>query len=260
MDVFRNVFPPGLAVLVVIAVCGCKAKPDTEPGNVIENSIGMRLAYIPAGEFMMGSEVDEKGRQDEEYQHTVKLTKAFRIGVTEVTQAQWREVMGNNPSNFKGDDLPVEKISWNSVTAFCKKVSEKEGKTYRLPTEAEWEYACRAGASGAFGGTGNIDEMGWYEGNSEQKTHPVGTKQPNAWGLYDMHGNVSEWCSDYYEPEYPDGEVVDPIGPEKGKYRVVRGGSWGYFSRSARCAARSSAPGSYQLKQTGFRIIMEVSK
>jgi formylglycine-generating enzyme required for sulfatase activity len=246
-----------ISTAYLIVGCGAE-KANTKPGNVIINSIGMKLAYIPAGVFKMGSPPDEKGRQDDELQHVVKLTHAFRIGVTEVTQAQWEAVMGYNRSNFKGADLPVEKVSWRDVVAFCEKLSEKEGKTYRLPTEAEWEYACRAGATGAFSGTGNIDDMAWYETNSEEQTHPVTTKKPNAWGLYDMHGNVSEWCSDYYEPDYPEVTVADPTGPTDGKYHVVRGGSWGRFVRSCRCAARSSFPTSYQLKQTGFRVVMEV--
>ena len=246
---------------IVCSIQGCKAKKqNTEPGNVIVNSIGMKLAYIPAGKFDMGSPLDEKGRQEDEFQHRVKLTQPFRIGVTEVTQAQWEAVMSYNRSNFKGGDLPVEKISWRDAVTFCKKLSEKEGKIYRLATEAEWEYACRAGATGAFSGTGNLNEMGWYEANSEQKSHPAAAKRPNGWGLYDMHGNVSEWCGDRYSPDYPEELVTDPVGPAKGSYRVIRGGSWGYFARSCRCAARSSAPESYQLKQTGFRVVMEVPK
>lgn len=249
----------GVALASVIV--GCKTeKANTEPGNVVVNSVGMKLAYIPPGEFEMGSPIDEKGRAEDELQHRVKLTRAFRIGVTEVTQGQWEKVMGYNRSNFKGSDLPVEKMSWREAVAFCKKLSKDEGKVYRLPTEAEWEYACRAGATGAFGGTGNIDEMAWYADNSEEKSHPVGTKKANAWGLYDMHGNVSEWCSDRYGAEYAEGEAVDPEGPAVGTYRVVRGGSWSHFARACRCAARSSVPESYQLRQTGFRVVKEVSE
>lgn len=255
-----------LIVVLVLAgfataylVTGCKAeRPNTKPSNVVVNSIGMKLAYIPAGVFEMGSGPGEKGRQDDEFQHRVKLTRPFRIGVTEVTQAQWDAVMGSNRSHFRGENLPVEKVSWKEAVAFCKKLSDKQGRTYRLPTEAEWEYACRAGATGAFSGTGNIDDMAWYEANSEEQTHPVTTKEANAWGLYDMHGNVSEWCSDRYKPDYPGAAIADPTGPAEGKYRVVRGGSWGYFARSCRCAARSSFPPSYQLKQTGFRVVREV--
>ena len=167
--------------------------------------------------------------------------------------------MGANRSNHPGDDLPVEKVSWTSAGEFCRKLSAKEGSVYRLPTEAEWEYSCRAGSTTPFGGSGQIDDMGWYEANSEGRTHPVGMKKPNAWGLFDMHGNVAEWCGDYYTPEYPDGEAVDPTGPAEGKQRVVRGGSFTYFLASSRSAARSSLPESYQVPHTGFRVVMEVN-
>ncbi|MHC4158824.1 MAG: formylglycine-generating enzyme family protein [Planctomycetota bacterium] len=253
-----------LALLVFAAVClvlgGETERANIEPGEVMVNSIGMKLAYIPAGEFLMGSPIGEDGRQDDELRHSVKLTRAFRIGVTEVTQAQWELVMGINRSHFKGGELPVEKVSWREAVAFCEKLSEKEGRGYRLATEAEWEYSCRAGATGMFSGSGNIDEMGWYADNGEGQTHEVGGKKANAWGLYDMHGNVSEWCSNIYSSDYPEGTVVDPVGSAEGKYRVIRGGSWSYFAKGCRCAARSSAPASYQFKHTGFRVVMEVSK
>ena len=249
----------GVVLSGLVAGCGSE-EANTEPGNVVVNSVGMKLAYIPAGEFEMGSPIDEKGRAGDELRHRVKLTRGFRIGVTEVTQGQWEAVMGYNRSNFKGENLPVEKMSWREAVTFCKKLSEKEGRVYRLPTEAEWEYACRAGATGAFAGTGNIDEMAWYADNSEETSHPVGTKAANAWGLSDMHGNVAEWCSDRYGADYPEGEVVDPEGPGEGTYRVVRGGSWSHFVRACRCAARNSVPESYQLRQTGFRVVMEVKE
>lgn len=258
---FLKVMISFVALACVCLVVGCKAKKqEWKAGEVIVNSLGMKLVYIPAGEFAMGSSVDEKGRQGDELQHIVRLTLPFWIGATEVTQGQWKAVMGINRSHFEGDGLPVEKVSWQDATAFCKKLSEKEGRRYRLPSEAEWEYACRAGATDAFSGTGNIDDMGWYESNSEGRTHPVGTKKPNAWGLYDMHGNVSEWCGDIYAADYPRELVVDPAGAAEGTYRVIRGGSWNYFSGGCRCAARSSAPSSYQFRHTGFRVVMEVTK
>jgi formylglycine-generating enzyme required for sulfatase activity len=207
----------------------------------------------------MGSEPDERGRQDEEVQHVVRLTRPFYMSVTEVTQKQWTAIMGFNRSNHQGGEFPTERISWGSAVEFCKKLSFNEGKVYRLPTEAEWEYACRAGTSGAFGGTKPIDEMGWYEGNSGGRTHPVASRTANGWDLFDMHGNVAEWCNDYYSPEYADGVVVDPTGPKEGKARVVRGGSYSYFVASCRCAARSSLPESYQVPHVGFRVVMEVS-
>jgi formylglycine-generating enzyme required for sulfatase activity len=261
----KSLFSVAGLLLVMIGLTSfataCKSdKPKPQPGNLITNSIGMKLIYVPAGDFNMGSPPEEKGRQDDELLHKVKITCPFRIGMTEVTQAQWQTVMGNNPANFTGDDLPVEKISWKSAIAFCKKLSETEGKTYRLPTEAEWEYACRAGVTGPVAGTGQIDDMAWYDENSKEQSHTVATKTPNTWGIFEMHGNVSEWCGDYYSSDYPEADVTDPIGPSEGKYRVIRGGSWGYFEPSCRCAARSSAPTSYQLKQTGFRVVMEIEK
>jgi len=175
----------------------------------------MEMVWCPPGAFLMGS---SEGGSDET-PHRVTLTKGFWMAKTEVTQKQWKSVMGNNPSRFKGDDLPVENVSWNDCQEFCQKTG------LRLPTEAEWEYACRAGSTGEYAGTGNLDEMGWYEDNSDYETHPVGTKKPNAWGLCDMHGNVFEWCADW-KGDYPNGAVTDPEGASSGWSRVRRGGGW----------------------------------
>ena len=164
---------------------------------------------------------------------------------TEVTQAQWKQIMGNNPSYFKGDQNPVEEVSWNSAMAFCKKLTEREqragrlpkGWAYTLPTEAQWEYACRAGTTGKY--AGDLDSMAWY-GNkkSGKKTHPVGTKKPNAWGLYDMHGNVWEWCLDEYGM-YHSKNVIDPIGDNWGSGTfMIRGGSWRSGASGCRSANR----------------------
>jgi len=224
-----------------------------KPPRELTNSIGMKLVLIPPGEFMMGSPADEKRRGVDEPQHRVKITKGFYMGATEVTQAQWQKVMGNNPSYFEGDNLPVEQVSWDNAVDFCRKLSATEGKTYRLPTEAEWEYACRAGSTGPYAGNGKLDDMGWHGGNSGGKTHPVGTKQANAWGLYDMHGNVWEWCADWYGVDYyRQSPVSDPEGPNQGAplrwapqgARVVRGGSWdsGLTGRF-RCADRDYSRG-----------------
>jgi formylglycine-generating enzyme required for sulfatase activity/N-acetylneuraminic acid mutarotase len=230
-----------------------------EPGETITNSIGMKFAYIPPGRFLRGTPWEKPDRQYDERPHAVRITKPFRIGVTEVTQAQWEAVMGVNRSNFRGADLPVEKISWREAVEFCERLSRKEARTYRLPTEAEWEYACQAGATGPFAGTGRLDDMAWYDGNSGGTTHPIGTKQPNAWGLYDTHGNVAEWCSDIYDADYPKTEAVDPVGPSEGLDRVIRGGSWAHFPLGCRSAARNSAPPSYQFRETGFRVVLEIS-
>jgi formylglycine-generating enzyme required for sulfatase activity len=183
---------------------------------------------------MMGIE----GTRPEGPVRPVTLTKGFWIGQYEVTQPQYQAVMGTNPSHFRGDTLPVENVNWMAAKEFCKKLSQKESKTYALPTEAQWEYVCRAGTTTeysygsvgsnlyAYGNPGNyLDDFGWYRNNSDQKTHPVGQKKPNPWGLYDIHGNVWEWCSDWYAPYYA-GMQLDPCGSGSGTFRVLRGGSW----------------------------------
>jgi formylglycine-generating enzyme required for sulfatase activity len=225
------------------------------------------MVLVPAGKFMMGD-------KDNGPVHEVTISRPFYLGKYQVTQAQWKAVMNdgvapsgeaksglwarltgkaeeqvkdNNPSWFKGDDLPVERVSWEEVQKFCRKL----GLEYRLPTEAEWEYACRAGTTGDY--AGNLDEMAWYDKNSDAKTHPVGQKKPNGWGLYDMHGNVWEWCQDWYGA-YPSSAVTNSSGPATGSFRVGRGGSWFYLAASARSAFRDyNAPG-YRYNYLGFRL------
>jgi formylglycine-generating enzyme required for sulfatase activity len=201
--------------------------------------------------FMMGSPSSEEGREDNETQHRVTLTKGFWMGETEVTQGLWKEVMGNNPSYFENNgefggytstQHPVETVSWDDCQEFLKKLnarSPQSGLRWTLPTETQWEYACRAGTTGAYGGTGKLDDMGWYNNGIRggRSTHPVKQKQPNAWGLYDMHGNVWEWCADWYD-NYPSGTVTDSTGPSTGLFRVYRGGSWCYYARYCRSAYR----------------------
>ena len=221
-------------------------------------NIKMDLALIPAGSFMMGSEKDA----DERPAHKVTITKPFYMGVYEVTQAQWKPLMGENPSSFKGDALPVEGVSWEDCREFLAKLKEKlaKGSTCRLPTEAEWEYACRAGAQTAYGfgdGEGALGEYAWYDRNSKRKTHSVGRKNPNAWGLFDMHGNVWEWCQDWYDDKYyvkSPGE--DPEGPSSGDTRVLRGGSWNYNPDSMRCSSRNRRSPSYHHLSNGFRVVV----
>ena len=191
----------------------------------------------------------------------VTLTKEFWLGKTEVTQAQYEAIMGVNPSTFQPGrkDRPVERVSWIDAMAFCRKLTEREraagrlrdGESYTLPTEAQWEYACRAGSTGAYAGDPN--SMAWHNANSGGTTHPVGTKRPNAWGFHDMSGNVLEWCSDWYG-DYPGGTVSDPSGPERGHYRMARGGSWRTDARLGRSAARSGGSAGRLDYTIGFRV------
>lgn len=220
------------------------------------NSIGMKLMYIPAGEFTMGSPDSELERRPNEVQHRVRITRPFMMGSTEVTQGQWRAVMESNPSYFKGDNLPVEVVTWHDAVAFCETLSRKEGKTYRLPTEAEWEYACRAGTTTAFNWSSN--SITSYQANYRlymHKTAAVGSFAPNTWGLHDMHGNVWEWCSDWFD-YYPSGRVTDPTGPTSGIERVLRGGCWTEFSIDCRSASRGANTPEYRHFGYGFRVVL----
>lgn len=240
----------------------------------ITNSIGMKLVLIPKGTFIMGSPIEEEGRYDNEVQHKVTISKDYYLGVTEVTQGQYEKVMGTNPSNFQKQVIlnkdssmyPVEKVTWEDAVSFCKRLSElpdekKAGRVYRLPTEAEWEYACRAESETAFhfGGSSKLsDDFAWF-GNSNKQTHPVGQKKPNAWGLYDMHGNVFEWCGDWFN-EYPKGAVSDPTGPKEGVLRVFRGGSWQSGAASGRSATRFFTAPFGRGDWIGFRVALGSSE
>ncbi len=238
--------------------------------EVVINSIGMKLVYIPAGEFMMGSPSSESQRYSEEGpQHRVKISKGFYMDIYEVTQEQYQAVMGSNPSHFKGDNLPVEHVSWDMAVDFCRKLTQKEGKTYRLPTEAEWEYACRAGTNTPFyfGETISTDQANYAgnyiygngrKGTYRQKTMTVGSFQPNAFGLYDMHGNVTEWCQDWYGEYYSNSPSVDPEGPGSGQYRILHGGSWGWGNnpRNCRCSVRFRQKPGHRSKHIGFRVVV----
>ncbi|MBK7000404.1 MAG: SUMF1/EgtB/PvdO family nonheme iron enzyme [Rhodoferax sp.] len=208
--------------------------PATNPPS---EDFGIRMVRIPAGSFEMGS---NDGDSDEKPVHRVSV-RAFELGATEVTQGQWRAVMGSNPSNFKdcGNDCPVEMVSWDDVQEFIKKLNQKTGKQYRLPSEAEWEYACRAGGRHQYCGSDDLDAVAWYSNNSGNKTQPVGKKQANAWGLYDMTGNVWEWVQDCWNESYS-GAPTDGSAWMSGNcgLRAVRGGSWSNLPRNARAANR----------------------
>jgi len=229
--------------------------------ETIASTVGIKLKLIPAGTFTMG----EAGSSNER-SHRVTLTKPFYIGVHEVTNAQWKQVMGSVPSGWQQDDHPVEKVSWENAINFCRRLSalpeeRKAGRVYRLPTEAEWEYACRAGTTTqySFGDDEKLlGDYDWFDGNSGSKTHPVGLKKPNAWGLYDMNGNVMEWCSDWYE-YYPDGEVTNPQGPSSGSDRVNRGGGWSYAAWDCRSADRFRFNPSSRSLYLGFRLALSPS-
>ena len=217
------------------------------------------MVSIKGGTFMMGSPSNESGRDNDEVQHQVTL-KSFIMGTHEVTQGLWKAVMGNNPSNFNGDNLPVESVSWNNVQEFIKKLNQLTGKKYRLPTEAEWEYACRGGSTTAycFGDNSNsLGDYAWYDNNSGNRTHEVGTKKPNAWGLYDMHGNVLEWCNDW-EADYPTTPQKDPTGPSSGSNRVNRGGSWNNNAQNCRSANRNNNNPDNRNNNLGFRLALSL--
>jgi len=226
------------------------------------NSIGMEFLKIPTGEFMMGSPSDEKRRLEREGPvHKFTIEKPFYLGTFEVTQEQWREVMDDNPSSFKGDNLPVDSVTWNEAQEFIRKLNQKEGTDkYRLPSEAEWEYACRAGTTTrySFGDDESIlSDYAWNNKNSRSKPHPVGQKKPNPWGLYDMHGNVWEWCQDKFHSSYigapSDGSAWESGG---GSSRVLRGGCWYYLGTGyLRSAFRDWDNPDYRIFNLGFRVL-----
>jgi formylglycine-generating enzyme required for sulfatase activity len=228
---------------------------------------GMTFVFISPGTFTMGSSEDKMGRYKNETQHQVTLNQGFYVQTTEVTQGQWMAIMGDNPSYFKGcgDDCPVEQVSWKDVQQFIWRLNQLEGaEKYRLPTEAEWEYACRAGTTTAFcagevteqecGLDANLDSVAWFCGNSGKSTHPVAQKKANAWGLYDMHGNVAELCLDWYG-HYSSGDISDPTGPASGFDRIVRGGGMESHVRHCRAACRGAITPDVVDYGVGFRLV-----
>jgi formylglycine-generating enzyme required for sulfatase activity len=238
------------------------------------NSVGIKLGYIPAGQFDMGSRMspaeiakayggNEAWFKDSQLHH-VTITRAFFIGVTPVTQAQWRQVMGDNPSvsqqNPQSADMPVERVSWEDAMHFCQALSLKEKRKYRLPTEAEWEYACRAGSTTEFcfgDNPADLPAYAWHNANSKDVIHLVGQLKPNAWGLYDMSGNVWQWCSDSYAP-YEKGDAVDPKGAAEGTDRVMRGGAFTFPALHCRSAYRMYGRQDNDAEIYSFRIVMQM--
>lgn len=267
----------GLSIITVItedgnkkATCKVLVKSNSEGADCNIGGVAFEFVEIPKGSFMMGApDTEKKSDYDEKPLHKVNLN-GFYMCKYEITQAQWKAVMGadNNPSHFKGDSLPVEKVSWENVEQFIKKLNQLTGKQYRLPTEAEWEYACRAGTTTPFFTGGNIttDQANYngnypYNGNPKgeyrEKTVKVDTFAPNAWGLYNMCGNVSEWCNDLYQENYYKNSPEDnPSGPKENddNYRVCRGGAWCLFGKVCRSADRAKAKGGFHF--IGFRLVL----
>ena len=218
------------------------------------------MVYVKGGTFTMGATAEQgsDAESDEKPTHSVTVSD-FYIGKYEVTQAQWRAVMGSNPSKFTGDNNPVEKVSWDDIQEFIKKLNAQTGKKFRLPTEAEWEYAARGGNQSKvykYSGSNNISEVAWYTDNSNSKTHPVGQKTPNKLGIYDMSGNVWEWCQDWYG-SYSSSSQTNPTGPSSGSYRVLRGGCWYNFAGVCRVSFRYNSNPGDRYAFYGFRLVME---
>ena len=225
----------------------------------VKNGITIDMVKVEAGTFMMGATSEmENPYSWEKPVHQVTLTNDYYIGKYEVTQALWKTVMGSNPSYFKGDNLPVEQVSWNDCQEFISKLNGLTGKKFRLPTEAEWEYAARGGKKSRgyqYSGSSNISDVAWYDGNSGSKTHLVGTKQANELGLYDMSGNVYEWCQDWFG-FYVSSSQTNPTGAVSGSYRVDRGGSWAFNARHCRSSYRDSGTPVSRYKFLGLRLVL----
>ncbi len=247
------------AVFAIVFAAIAPAAPDEEapppnPEQTLTNNLGMQFRLIPSGSFTMGS---ERGNADEKPVHEVILSKPFYLGIHEVTQAQWQAVMGSNPAHFKDPNRPVENVSWNDAQEFCKRLSEKDSARYRLPTEAEWEYACRAGTKTEFyWGARFSGDFAWARDNSEGAAHTVGGKKSNPWGLYDMGGNVYEWCQDNYG-RYPSSDQVDPLNSDGSRYHVDRGGCWYNDGEYCRSADRGGRLDDFRDFFVGLRVVRE---
>ncbi len=243
------------------AAAVASSKPK-QGDTITDDETGMKLVYVPQGCFMMGSSADDKDHHDDEGPVHEVCVDGFYMGKYEITQGEWQEIMDSNPSNFKkGGNYPVEQVSWNDAQDFIKKLNSKTGKKYRLPTEAEWEYACRANGSGKYCGGDDVDIMAWYDKNSGKIVHPIGGKNANAFGLHDMSGNVWEWCSDWYDSDYyASSPQSNPVGPDRGSslLRVIRGGGWDDTLDHVRAANRIRFPSDTYSDYSGFRIVLPV--
>jgi formylglycine-generating enzyme required for sulfatase activity len=248
-----------------------KVKPCVPSRTIIlDEAADMTFSFIPPGTFLMGSPPDEEGRTEDETQHRVTLTKGYYLGAHPVTHAQWRAVMGSDPDGREqADDHPVTNVSWEDARRFCQELKKRDGQPYRLPTEAEWENACRAGTTTPFffGPTISASQANYNgnavygegkKGKNRKEVTPVGSFKPNAWGLYDLHGNVWEWCADWCD-DLPAGEQTDPKGPSRGQTRVMRGGARGHHPNYLRSAARGAVGPDYREGCIGFRVAVRAS-
>ena len=226
----------------------------------VKGGVSIEMVKVEAGSFDMGATPEMKNPySDEKPVHRVKLTNGYYIGKYEVTQALWKAVMGSNPSMFKGDSLPVENVSWKDCQNFVSKLNSMTRRKFRLPTEAEWEYAARGGNMSRgykYSGSNTLGEVAWcYDSKSGYKTHTVGTKQPNELGIYDMSGNVWEWCQDWYD-QYSESSQNNPTGAASGAERVCRGGAWGSLAVSCRSSERDRCTPTYSCDNLGLRLIL----
>jgi len=250
-----------LGIIIVLGLVSAYSLTAQEVKSVkyevvdLGKGVKLEMVLIPAGKFKMGSHGLEKNRIDDEMQHEVTITNPYYLGKSEVTQEQWEAVMGNNPSKkMNGAKFPVTDVSWEDCKAFIEKMNANKKGDYRLPTESEWEYACRAGAKTAFSvGDKITPKDANYADSNTNRSVAVESYKPNAFGLYDMHGNVWEWCSDWYG-SFPNGESIDPNGPAEGKFRVLRGGSFLHFESNARSSFRNYNSPNYSFVNVGFRL------